>query len=190
MEKLIIVRHGEAENNISLSYNSSPTHANYSPSSLTELGINQVRATAKKLKNRGITSKENIPLWVSPLPRTLQTAHILIQEGVFSAYNLSVEELLIELQAGEAEGKTAKELGIDDIWNIEHLHSLGGESTQELEKRMLTLLDKITSTVSEKSLALVTHGAPASQLLDCINSISHRFSLSEAYLIDLTKKPN
>lgn len=113
---LVLIRHGVSEHNravqivkedgsVSYNYrfNSNPGHPNYRVSNLLEEGKVKLAETANKLYTNGIHAI-NTTAYVSPLPRTQQSAEILIQHGVINeAY--TTDHRIIEVQAGELEGK-------------------------------------------------------------------------------------
>lgn len=90
---LVLVRHGVSEHNrayqilkkdgtisYNYKYNSNPSHPNYKPSNLLEEGKEKLAETAKKLYDSGIHAI-NTTAYVSPMPRTQQSAEILIQHS-------------------------------------------------------------------------------------------------------------
>src|ERR1700730_14528243 len=80
-QQLIVIRHGEAGNNIEKVYNSNPENPNYKIFNLTEAGIQTTQKTTKDLLAQGFSNDNIAAVFVSPLPRTIQTADILVQQG-------------------------------------------------------------------------------------------------------------
>src|ERR1700691_1082784 len=103
-QQLIVIRHGEAGNNIEKVYNSNPENPNYKIFNLTQAGILATQKTAKDLIAQGFSNDNIAAVFVSPLPRTKQTADVLVQQGLVSKDKLILDKRLIELNAGELEG--------------------------------------------------------------------------------------
>ena len=98
-QQLIVIRHGEAGNNIEKVYNSNPENPNYKIFNLTEAGILATQKTAKDLIAQGFSNDNIAAVFVSPLPRTKQTADILVQQGLVSKNKIILDKRLIELNA-------------------------------------------------------------------------------------------
>ena len=103
-QKVVVMRHGQSEHNVLGVYNSNPEAPKYTFSNLTKTGIKQVKTTAKRLLHEGV-NKSNVDLLiVSPFPRTLQTAQILVDVGLVNKDNIIVEEGLSEIKILGREG--------------------------------------------------------------------------------------
>src|SRR5437762_3319252 len=100
--QIVFMRHGKSEHNGGSDgnywYNSNPAHPEYRISNLTEEGKEIVGETADELLEQGINAENSIA-FVSPMPRTQQTADILFQRGVIE-YRIT-EAKLTEVQAGD-----------------------------------------------------------------------------------------
>jgi probable phosphoglycerate mutase len=113
MSILILVRHGEAQNNtkdvLTSSINGYP---------LTKRGVEQAEATASQLKTIKISG-----MFSSPLERTMQTAKIINR---YHGMDIKADARLRELSFGRLEGSGA----MKGLWEIEMLRS------RKLEKSM------------------------------------------------------
>jgi broad specificity phosphatase PhoE len=152
MHRLILVRHGESDANIS------HTFANRGAGpGLTPLGRRQAAELAGRL--RGWTVAE---VHSSPLARSTQTA-----APIAAALGLpvTIEEALREYDVGELEGQAnpvawaayadmERRWLIDRDWSARHP---GGESYQEIVRRFAGYWERIRATAAGPVLA-VAHG--------------------------------
>ncbi len=167
-QHIILMRHGEGVHNVEEFHNSTPAHPNYRVSDLTPKGQGQVRCTAAYLKENQYNPNTISQVIVSPLPRTQQTAAILMEEGVISPESIMLSDLAIELQVGELEGVTYSSHG-GHSWNPELFPRYGGEDSAALRLRMQALLDLIKRTKSPGHTLVISHGSPVSMLSEILS---------------------
>lgn len=179
--ELIVMRHGEAENNVKNIYNSNPASPNYTRVDLTENGKKQVEATAKELKAQGLSNASIEAVYVSPLPRTVETANILIQEGLFSKDKLHIDPRLIEVQMGDLEGKTMLK-----TWDTSDAKKYHTETDEEIQKRMQQFYDSILTKHPQGTIIVITHGIPAQKLMSLVEPNPPKLSTGEAKILPLT----
>lgn len=180
---ILLVRHGEGEHNVQGFHNSNMEHQNYRVSNLTDLGRKQIKDTAEAFKAAGFNC-DNIDLvLVSPLPRTVQTAQVLLQEGVISVDKIKLEPRLIEVQAGDLEG-LQHEKG-KDHWDHSDGHKHGGETEQDVNARVSLLLAEMKSKYSNKNIAMVSHGTPSSEIIKIIKKKDSRTKMKNGELLIL-----
>ncbi|MCH1429829.1 MAG: hypothetical protein GWP59_06960 [Chlamydiales bacterium] len=133
----IYLRHGHALHNTQQVYNSNPEHPDYFESDLTVEGIQQVQQSAKELLDLGFSSHHFSKVFVSPLPRTIQTASILSQNLLIHEDICVLEPVITELQVGHLEGKELTDYD-------EHLSLADNindyESYEDLKKRLSSFL--------------------------------------------------
>lgn len=172
---LIVVRHGEAMHNVAKCYNSNPDHSAYTPSYLTEAGKQQVRATAKRLLDLGYNDCNVTAVYVSPLPRTLQTAEILAESGLFSKDKIAIDPRLIETQVGELEGQP-----LVQNWQESFAEKYQTETDEQLRARVKDFHQEIIIRPSAGNIVVVTHQAPGVVLLGINSEESFRLSTGEA----------
>ena len=71
------MRHGEADHNLTHTYNSLLSNAADKVSNLTPKGRMQTVEAAQKLFDIGLNPNNIAKVFVSPLPRTVETANVL-----------------------------------------------------------------------------------------------------------------
>jgi ribonuclease H / adenosylcobalamin/alpha-ribazole phosphatase len=179
-QQLIVIRHGEAGNNIEKVYNSNPENPNYKIFNLTKAGILATQKTAKDLIARGFSSNNIVAVFVSPLPRTKQTADILVQEGLVSKDKVIIDKRLIELNAGDLEGKpTFPE------WKSSFAKDYHAESLEHVKNRVKEFYDSILQQYPQGNIIVVTHGVPADDLIDLVAHQVVKLKPGEAKVVPL-----
>ena len=133
---------------------------------LNEMGKNQARETASRLKN------ENIGIIISsPLLRAKETAEIIAQE---TGAALIIDERLQERDFGLAEGMPFKERDekfgatFHYDWNSTYPE---GESHEAVEKRAIEALSHHRKNDDSKNVAFVAHGSFLRTLLGNIKNL-------------------
>ncbi len=181
---IIVLRHGEGTHNIERVFNSNPDHPNYKPANLTEKGVRQTMKLAENLFRKGYTSSNITRIYVSPLPRTKQTAHLLVAAGLIAEKNMIIEPRLIEIQMGEREGLYYSEFPDEDPWDHSNAKErYNGEEFEEVDARVLSVYrEALNENVSGHTL-FVTHRTPAKQLLSRVKGKDHMLQTAEAEII-------
>jgi len=153
---LILIRHGESE------WNRAGRIQGQVNSPLTDLGINQAKAIRDYLS--GILINQELEIYTSPLDRALQTAEIIAQGIDYPSRNIIIEERLNDFRLGEISGT----LGWDKVAEIfpeqaqlrlqdpMRFHPSGGESGEEFEARLRSLLEDLMDDGTLK--LMVSHG--------------------------------
>lgn len=162
MSTLIVLRHGQALHNIQERYNSNPDNPGYFLSPLTEKGKDQVRATGNLLLAQGFSKDTIGHVYVSPLPRTIETATVLQEMGVIKDF--VIDKRLIEVDMGDREGHYYREY-TGDLWDHSQAHAYHGETDLEVRKRVEELLQEIEAQCPDQTVLFVTHGTPALELI-------------------------
>ena len=145
-----LIRHGETD------WNKEKRFMGQENVPLNQKGIEQAEQTAQRLRDR------NIDLIISSdLLRAEQTARILAQK---TGAEIVIDKNLRELHAGESQGLTYDEIAKqhnlanwDDRIN-QDFRFIGGESWDELEKRVWATFQHHIAHHNHKNVALVTHG--------------------------------
>ncbi|MEN9852215.1 MAG: hypothetical protein RI996_158 [Candidatus Parcubacteria bacterium] len=159
------MRHGQCIGNVSDLADSKGDPENH----LTKQGVQEVTDAASKL------SVGDFDLIIhSPLPRALETAHIVAEQiGISSAECIS-DARLTEFNFGEANGST-----FASFWEklrVLHYdfdaHMEGSESYRELQGRLSELLFECEQKYSGKKILFVTHGAPMWMLVTLTKNYS------------------
>lgn len=153
--RIYLVRHGQSNYNVLGLLNEIPTQKVF----LTELGIKQAQEAHQKLKMVHFDK-----VFVSPLFRTWQTAEIIVPNQI-----QIIDERLNDVVSG-CEGKS-----------LNYFHSLlknkltdklpGGESFQDVKKRVKVFLDELLS-LKLNTVLIVSHFDTIRAMLVYFNGLS------------------
>ncbi len=162
-----VVRHGEATQNKARTLNSNPEAAFH----LTDEGKGQAHEAGKKLKGKKIDM-----IFCSNFPRAQETAEI-IAEAI--DVKVTVDDRLREHDLGKFDGKEldAYLRSFADVEERYYSKAHGGESFEELEKRVIEYINYLNCKYSGKNIVVVTHG-------DVIRAIARyfdRLSIEETF---------
>lgn len=179
-QQLIVIRHGEAGNNIEKVYNSNPENPNYKIFNLTEAGILATQKTAKDLIAQGFSNDNIAAVFVSPLPRTKQTADILVQQGLVSKDKLILDKRLIELNAGDLEGKPTF-----PNWKPSFAKEYHAESEEQVKNRIKEFYDSILDQYPQGNIIVVTHALASQDLIELVTHQIAKLNPGEAKIVPL-----
>lgn len=159
--KLYFVRHGQTESN------KRGTTTGHVDSLLTEEGCEQARKTALEIPT------DFLEIYSSDLTRCKDTASILNEKlGV----PIFFDTRLRERHFGSLEGKTWIEIGDDvrarDVSQRYDYRPYGGESVEDVQKRLLSFIDDM-KTNEEKKILVVTSAGIIRLLHHMINKETH-----------------
>lgn len=148
--KYFLIRHGEAENNVTDTIDCLPGGEYH----LTENGKEQVKAAAEKLRG------EKIDLIVaSPFLRTKETAEIVAQ-GIGYKEEIIFDPRLGEYNVGELNGGkwavTAERPKREKLFKA----LPGGESVLDVKRRMGEVLYELNEKYAGKNILVVSHALP------------------------------
>ncbi|MGC1135462.1 MAG: histidine phosphatase family protein [Nitrososphaeraceae archaeon] len=187
MPLTIMMRHGQAENNVNKILVGRHVEAH-----LTEYGKRQVADTAMYLKEIPVTR-----ILVSPVIRTIETAKIVC-EILGSTYE--VDERLYEIELGKLVGMNYEEI-VQKYGNLflkfyagndPTLLSYGVESFTSVKKRINNLLEELGHTCEDENILLITHLDPIkaaiSILLDLNPNSLYRWHIRNASLTILRQE--
>ncbi len=148
-----IMRHGEAEHNVSGIMTSDPK----APVHLTEKGKRDVQSAAKQLKGEQIDYVVH-----SPVLRACETAQQVADALGIPSDHVLVDERLHENFAGRFEGKPVHDWRAyrATVENKLTDRFEGGESFLDIRSRMLDTLFDIDARYQGKRILLVSHGLP------------------------------
>jgi len=158
------MRHGEATDNVKELISDKEIYW----SILTEKGIEAVKEAVSYLPN-------NIDaMYVSPLPRTIETAHYVFEK--YPHINVVIEDRIREIQYGKfSHSKNNEEL--DEIRRKQiagdYLTRFGdyGENKLDIEKRLTNFLIDISNT-DYHNVLIVSHGSVISYMKRLLNVTS------------------
>lgn len=161
--QLILIRHGETL------WNKEGRVQGTSDVELSDVGIKQAQLLALSLKNHAIEA-----IHVSPLKRAFQTAEIINE---FHALDIQIHRNLMEMDQGDFEGFSFKELMAD---KKEFLHKWiadpaavkmpNGESLMELQNRAWSAMEEIIS--KSQNALIVSHNFTIAAILCRLCDIS------------------
>ena len=154
MTKLIIIRHGHSMANMTRNF------AGHTDAELSPTGEVQVVKTAEYVAKNYKVDK----VYASDLKRAYNTGKAVADQF---ALEVIPDENLREIFAGEWEGLAFDyllETYVEDYgrWknDIGNARCTGGESVQELAKRILTEVEKIAKENDGKTVVIATHATP------------------------------
>lgn len=181
-QMLIVVRHGEAVNNTEAVYNSNPDHPNYMLVSLTAKGKKQVANTAQDLLTKGFNKDNIVAVYVSPLPRAIQTADVLAQAGLISRDKIMTDKRLIEIQVGDLEGKP-----VFPTWEPSYTKKYHAETAEHLMNRVQDFYSSILKLYPTGNILVVTHAMPANDLIEIASGQQVAIGTGDAIVVPLRK---
>lgn len=176
--KIIFVRHGQSEFNLTQT-NSSALDIN----PLTELGEQQAEEIAKKL------SKENVDVvFCSPILRSRQTAaHYTEKTGK----EIVLDARLSEIASGIWEGKSNHDASIHDSRNaymtlpVEDRYRAKrgetGESYADLDVRVTDFLDEVLEKYKGKTILCFAHQGTNSSAIKILKKMTNADSIDKIY---------
>lgn len=145
--RVILVRHGESEANVTDFVNDDPHHI----VNLTERGKAQAAAAAERLRTAPLTQA-----FVSEFPRAQQTARIILQPHGLAAV---VDARLNERKSG-MDGLPTCTFNDMVLPDPIHIKPPLGESFLEQTERVRAFLDGLASVGPEATVLAVTHEYP------------------------------
>lgn len=176
--RFIVMRHGEAENNV-LGIVSSKAER---PHHLTEKGKKQVLAAALKLK------REKIDLVVaSPFVRTQETAKLVAEHLGLDKKKIKTDARLHELNGGVFDGKPIKDYRVLFGASVARFTTAPehGETFLDIQKRMLKAVYELDREHEGKTILIVTHDTSAWLLIAGLEGWSPEKAIAEHNNADL-----
>ncbi len=149
--RLVVIRHGETE------WSKTGRHTGTTDIDLTELGVEQARSLAGPVEELSLTSP-----WVisSPRVRAQRTADLA---GLRVD---ALDESVTEWDYGEYEGRTSHDIHRDDPgWTVFADGGPGGESPDDMTRRVDAVIDKLAPRLETGDVVVVTHGHFSRSLL-------------------------
>ena len=142
--KLYVARHGQTE------YNSKNLVCGSTNLPLTELGKEQAKALAEKMKDKNIDI-----IIASPMTRAMQTAGAV---SLATGLPVMMDERLREHDYGAFEGVDRSK---EEYWAQKYQFAAKfpkGESVLQLAQRVYNLLEDVKRAYPDKTVLLVCHG--------------------------------
>ena len=160
---IIFMRHGEATDNVKGLISDKEIYW----SILTDSGIKTVEESIKDLPD--VIDK----IYVSPLPRTIETAHLVYKK--YKESKIVIENRIRELNYGKYSGqRNNKNLDNTRIKQVEgdYFIRLGssGDNRFEIESRLSEFLkDVYTNNSSKDTILIISHGSVTSYMKRILN---------------------
>jgi len=162
---IFLVRHGQTTWNLEKRWQGSKN------SDLTQLGINQINHSKISLEKYSINHA-----FVSPAKRALDSMNILLSHRKIEPVVL---DDLREITLGAWEGKTQDEVAklnptqYFNYWNKPDLFFLpNAESYEELQTRVINVLDHLFKTYEGSNILVVSHGVSIKVALAYYSNVS------------------
>lgn len=155
--RLLLVRHGQTEFSVRRRY------SGRGDPELTEIGVRQAEAVARRLGGAGLDAVVS-----SPLARARRTAEAVAKDAGVA---LSMLDALTETDFGEWEGLTFAEAAARDpevhrAWLADPaVRTPGGESFDQVHARVAAGLDQVLAAHAGTTVAVVSHVTPIKTLL-------------------------
>lgn len=153
MKTIILIRHGESETNLKKVF------TGQLDAPLTPNGERQAALMAQYVNRYSIDK-----IYVSPLQRAVDTARKIVEQQHCPMERLSAFK---ELYAGQWQGKTFEEIAREypesyEIWrkNIGMAAPEGGETCEEMYRRVTDAFLELLQRTSEKVICIVCHAIP------------------------------
>ena len=170
--KLIVVRHGQTTEN------AQNIIQGQLPGTLSQKGIEQVKATAEKLKSVQLDA-----IYCSDLARCVDTAAIIAR--YHPNQKIVYTKLLRERKGGNLEGQVLNTAYWESLPGTEQSRRYpgGGESWEDVKTRVKPFLNKLFVDHQKDTVLLVTHGG----VIRSIRAYMENIPLSE---LDNDGNPN
>ena len=188
---IVLIRHGEAEHNVENTHNSNPEHANYKIKHLTNSGRNQMRATGDRLLSESIDGDSVCKVLVSPLPRTQETANIIMGKLQINSFKKKTEPGLTESGLGSREGQKHDQFDEANPWFPKDPASFDGETTEQIRTRVLGVLNEVLNNpdcdLDNQYVLLVSHGSPIYLMLELLTGHGEKLNPAGYRIINQPK---
>lgn len=153
MKTIILIRHGESETNLKKVF------TGQLDALLTPNGKKQAVLMAE-YADRYCVDK----IYVSPLQRAIDTAREIVKR---QACPMEICDAFQEMNAGQWQGKTFEEIArmypaSYEVWreNIGQAAPEGGETCQQVYRRVTAAFEDILQNTAEKTICIVCHAIP------------------------------
>ena len=162
-----MMRHGEADNNVANILSSHKENKHH----LTVLGKEQVKSTAEKMRNLGITR-----IVASPFIRTRETAEIIAKVLSLLPEAITIDDRLSEYNVGDLEGERTD---ADDTYFTSDMERFekscpNGESLADVKCRMGDALYELERKYQNESILIISHSTPLWMLHAAAHSLTRK----------------
>ncbi len=152
--KYFLLRHGQTiyqKQNIETNYPEDASHT----LSITDEGKDMIKMAAESLREKNIDL-----IFASPFLRTKQSAEITSE--ILKIENINYDDRLIDIKMGEFAGRPFEDYKnfFGDISERFEKRPAGGESWNNVIKRLRSFLDDVEKNYKGKNILVVSHGDP------------------------------
>ncbi|MFH1744761.1 MAG: class I tRNA ligase family protein, partial [bacterium] len=172
--KLILVRHGESENNVK-----DIISDKIDKYSLTKKGREEIKEASKKIKKEIAGSKEETIIFSSPILRVRESAEIIAKE---LGLDFQLSDGIKEMNFGSWNDQDEKLLSINDKLRQQYDQSSAfdkwkfkrggdGESSAEIGERVYDWFLETLKENAGKTIIIISHGDP---VIDFVNKLKSR----------------
>ena len=162
--RYFVMRHGWAESNEKNTISSKLENSHKYP--LTEKGKEQAKVSAEKLAGQKIDL-----ILHSSFERTKETAFIVAEKIGLAKENIISDKRLSEMDWGVFDGRPVEEC--KDLLSFTEI-AQGGESFNDLRKRMGEFLYDVEKKYSGKNILIVSHGDPIWMLCSVAKGLNEK----------------
>ena len=149
--KLFLVRHGEAENNVKEIISSFPEKIDYH---LTQKGKEQIKKVADQLKEKNISV-----IFTSPLKRARETAEIISKA---TGVEVIIDNDIQEVNVGELNGTRTEDFRKvfpNEILDMDTV-KYHAEGYNQIAERLKSFVNEINKKYQNKNIVIISHGNP------------------------------
>ncbi len=159
--KLLLVRHGETESN------TNKILMGWTDELLNEKGLRQAEKLALRLKDEKIDR-----IFCSKLKRARQTAEAI---NKYHNRDIVIADELMEKSFGKLEGRPKDEFRMaaerEGVYHYNYRPE-GGESSRDVQERVMKFLDRLMKKYPEETILIVTHGVVITTILIDVGKLS------------------
>lgn len=174
---MLLMRHGEGEQNVADIWDRNAP--------LTKEGAEEVRKLALELMAQGYNNDSIAHVYISPVPRVIQTAQVLVEVGFIAPEKVIIEPRITRRDMGKYEGQPVIHWGEgkkDDLPNVEEL---GVETTDKIRRRVSNFYQELMRSSLDGHVMIITHGSISREIMDMHVGDRQRLELSEVRIMDL-----
>ena len=163
--KLIIVRHGETDEN------AKKIIQGHLDNKLNEKGRAQAKEIGRKLKEKGKIDM----VFCSPLQRCKETLEEILSECPIEG-EIFMSNLIQERDFGEYTGMETNLIDWDEIYEDNKLNEeMGVENQSKLEKRIELFLEDLKLEEGKETVLIISHGGPIMAMINKLNNQKLRY---------------
>ena len=154
MKEIYLFRHGQTD------WNLSHRMQGHRDIPLNQTGIEQAHELSNKIV-RALEQLDDYIVYSSDLLRALKTCQLVLPDS-----KIHIDKRLREINIGEMEGMSRKELNFNFQNPDPEYRFKGGESIREHRERIFSFVEEVTKSTKERNIFLSTHGGTMARFLE------------------------